>query len=169
MTEIIKKEIIDFKDLVEKGKNRISINFQSKFINKLNNEFNDEEQKWYIANFYVFLNYHQTEEYPINLENVYEMIGFANKGNAKRTLVNNFNENDDYKIVILPRENNLRKDLGGRNEEKILLNVDTFKMICMLAKTENGKKIRKYYIKLENIYNNILNEEREFQENNGVK
>lgn len=29
----------------------------------------------------------------------------------------------------------------------------------MIAKTENGKKIRKYYVKLENIYNQLIKEE----------
>lgn len=80
MTEIIKKTIIDFKDLVENNENTIQLNFQSDLINELNNEFTGEEQRWFIANFYVFLNYHPTEDYPINLENVYNMIGFANKG-----------------------------------------------------------------------------------------
>ncbi len=37
---------------------------------------------------------------------------------------------------------------GGQNEESIMLNIDTFKNICMLAKTEKAKNIRKYYIKL---------------------
>jgi phage anti-repressor protein len=166
MTElIIKKEIIDFKDLVENDGNKININFQSQLINELNNEFTNEEQRWFIANFYVFLNYHPTDDFPINLENVYNMIGFANKGNAKRTLINNFEENKDFKIVILPRENNLKKDLGGRNEEKLLLNVDTFKMLCMLAKTDKGKKIRSYYVKLENINNKILKQQMEESNN----
>lgn len=46
MTEaklIIKKTIIDFKDLVENNKNVIDINFQSNLINELNNNFSDEE------------------------------------------------------------------------------------------------------------------------------
>ena len=32
------------------------------------------------------------------------MIGFANKVNAKRTLDNNFTNNEDYRITILPSE-----------------------------------------------------------------
>jgi hypothetical protein len=43
-------------------------------------------------------------------------------------LVNNFLTDVDYKLVLLPREQNLKKkNLGGRPEEQILLNVDTFK------------------------------------------
>ena len=94
--------------------------------------------------------------YPINLENVFKMIGFANKGNAKRTLENNFTKDEDYKLILLPRE---KKQNAGRCEEEIMLNVDTFKNLCMLAKTDRGKAIRKYYVKLENVYNEIIIEE----------
>lgn len=48
-------------------------------------------------------------------------------------------------------KNHKIKDLGGRPEETILLNIDTFKNLCIIAKTENGKKIRKYYYKLEEL------------------
>ena len=40
-----------------------------------------------------------------------------------------------------------------------MLNIDTFKNLCMIAKTDKGKEIRKYYVKLENIYNEINKEE----------
>jgi phage anti-repressor protein len=162
MTDIIKKATIDFKDLIENSK--ININFQSQLINELNNEFTGEEQRWFIANFYVFLNYHPTEDYPINLENVYSMIGFANKGNAKRTLVNNFEENKDFMIKKDDEKQLLRREkFGGSGilHEKVLLNIDTFKMLCMLAKTDKGKKIRSYYVKLENINNKILKQQME--------
>jgi hypothetical protein len=43
------------------------------------------------------MNYHQTKDFPINLEDIFKMIGFANKGNAKRTLENNFTKEDGIK------------------------------------------------------------------------
>ena len=48
-------------------------------VDKLSKEFTNEEQQWYIANLYMYMNYHATNDYPINLEHVYKMIGFANK------------------------------------------------------------------------------------------
>ena len=45
------------------------------------------------------------------------------KGNAKRTLENNFIKDEDYKVVILRTENNLNiKDLGGRPDENNIYN-----------------------------------------------
>lgn len=46
-----------------------------------------------------------------------------------------------------------------------MLNIDTFKNMCMLVKTEKSKQIRKYYVKLENIYNKIIKEEIESKQN----
>jgi phage anti-repressor protein len=110
------------------------------------------------------LNYHPTDDYPIDLDNIYSMIGFVNKGNARRTLENNFNLGIDYKIHVNEEVNSLlrrdKRDLekqhGGQNKEKILLNVDTFKDLCMISRTEKGKEIRKYYLKLESISNSLV-------------
>lgn len=114
------------------------------------------------------MNYHPTNDHPINLEDVYKMLGFAHKKNAKRTLENNFTKDDDYKILVLPREqevDNVKngRNLGGAglNKETVMLNIDTFKNMCMMAKTDKGKEIRKYYVKLENIYSSIIKQEME--------
>lgn len=40
-----------------------------------------------------------------------------------------------------------------------MLNTDTFKSLCMLAKTPQGKEIRKYYVKLESINHSLITEE----------
>jgi phage anti-repressor protein len=174
-------------------------------IKTLNESFTEKEHQWYIAQLYMYLHYHSTNDYPINLENVFKMIGFSHKANAKRTLLNNFVLDQDY-IIILPKqekqnstvnlseikaahpyggagssynklgeeklktkkskspikdENKKLKNIGGSglNEEIIMLNTDTFKNLCMLVKTPEGKEMRKYYVKLENINNKIIKEE----------
>jgi hypothetical protein len=85
MENIIKPTVVNFKELLEN--NSIDLNFQSKLMDELNINFTEYEHKWYRANLYMYLNYHPTDDYPINLDGVYKMVGFANKGNAKRTLV----------------------------------------------------------------------------------
>jgi anti-repressor protein len=106
------------------------------------------------------MNYHATNDYPINLEYVYKMIGFAKKGNAMKTIKSNFTENEDYKVLLFPTEKQKTEESrGGHNKETVMLNVDTFKNLCMIAKTDKGKQIRKHYVKLENIYNQIIKED----------
>lgn len=161
MNKIIAPKAINFKELVKNSNTTLSLNLETKMINILNMEFTEEEQQWYIANLYIYMNYHPTNDYPINLEDIFHMIGFANKGNAMKTIKNNFTKDEDYKVVLFHSEK--RKNEGGFNKEDVFLNIDTFKNLCMLAKTDKGKQIRKYYVKLENIYNKIIKEEIEEQ------
>lgn len=166
MNQQIVPKAINFKELVNNSNTTLSLNIQTKIVDKLNAEFTNDEQQWYIANLYMYMNYHPTKDFPINLEHIFKMIGFANKENAKRTLKNNFVEDEDYKKLLVRRDEQVSKiengkNLGGAglNHETIMLNVDTFKNLCMIAKTEKGKEIRKYYVKLETIYNDIIKEE----------
>ena len=158
MNHIIKPTSVNFKDLVHNSKTTLSINCQSDMIDLLNQEFTEEQSQWYIANLYMYLNFDPNSDHPINLENVYKMIGFANKGNAMKTLKNNFINDEDYKLIIIPRE---KKQNVGRSEHEIMLNIDTFKNLCMIAKTPQGKELRRYYVKLENIHNKIIKKELE--------
>lgn len=158
-SELITPESINFTELVRNSNTTLSLSqeYQSNMIKILTEEFTEQQQQWFIANLYIYMHYHPINDFPINLENVFHMIGFANKGNAKRTLENNFTKEEDYKITILPSEK------GQIAREDIMLNTDTFKSLCMLAKTDKGKEIRKYYVKLENIHNKIIKEEIEQQ------
>jgi phage anti-repressor protein len=160
-SELITSETINFTELVRNSNTSLSINCESNMIKILNEEFTESQQQWYIANLYIYLNYHPTNDYPINLENVYKMLGFANKGNAMKTIKSNFIKDEDYKITLFHTEK--RKNEGGFNKEDVMLNVDTFKNLCMIAKTDKGKEIRKYYVKLENIHNKIIKQEIEEQ------
>ena len=157
MNQLIRPETINFNELVKNSNTTLSLNSKSKMIDLLNTEFTEQESQWYITNLYIYLNYHPTNDYPINLENVYKMLGFANKGNAMKTIKSNFTKDEDYKITLFRMEK--RKNEGGFNKEDVMLNIDTFKNLCMIAKTDKGKEIRKYYVKLENIHNKIIKEE----------
>jgi len=160
MSQMIQPTTINFKELVKNSNTTLSLNLQTKIVDKLNETFTEDEQHWYVANLYMYMNYHAINDYPINLDDVYKMIGFSNKGNSMKTIKNNFVENEDYKTIIFRREKNkLEQETRGRKEETIMLNIDTFKNLCMIAKTDKGKDIRKYYVKLENIYNEIIKEE----------
>jgi hypothetical protein len=163
MTQIIKPDSVDFNALIKNSTTLTSF-CKSKMVEILNKEFTEEESRWYIANLYIYMNYHPTNDYPINLDTLVKLVGFAHKKNAKTTLENNFIKDEDYKILLTPKGKqvftskgkNPKPNLGGRPNEQVMLNVDTFKNMCMLVKTEKSKQIRKYYVKLENIYNKII-------------
>jgi hypothetical protein len=122
MNILIKQEI-NFTSLIQNSSNILSLNIQSKLIDKLSETFTEEEQQWYITNLYIYMHYHPINDFVVNLENIYKMIGYANKGNAKRTLDNNFVENEDYKITFLPTEkgSELLRDLFIKIYNSLLL------------------------------------------------
>ena len=118
MNQIIAPKAINFNELVKNSNTTLSLNLETKMINILNTEFTEEEQQWYIANLYIYMNYHPTNDYPINLEDVFKMIGFANKENAKRTLKNNFTEGEDYKNLLVRTDEQVQTLLVRTDEQK---------------------------------------------------
>jgi len=125
-----------------------------RLLQLLNENFNDDEQQLFITQFKLYLNYGDDDtKYIIDLDNIYEWIGFSRKDPAKRLLEDNFNKYDDYRLFHLKVEKSF-----GRPKEQILMNVNTFKELCVLASTDKAKQIRKYYIKMESIYNKYLKE-----------
>jgi hypothetical protein len=128
-----------------------------KLLILINKELNTEEQQQFVNNFIIYLKYgNDNTKFIINLDDIWIWIGFDTKGNAKRLLVKKFIENIDYiyyNSASPKREALLESNIKStaHNKETILFNVDTFKNFCLMASTENAKKIRSYYIKMENI------------------
>jgi len=152
------KTPVDIKTLIQTSS--IQIYDQNKLIDKLKEHFDDEEQRLYVSNLFLYLNYHPINDFVVNLENVWKFIGFSNKANAKRLLKQHFTENKDYKIVFIRSdENPSNTNLGGRPQETIMMNINTFKKLCLKSNTDNADKIHDYYIKLEMVYNELMKEE----------
>lgn len=119
-------------------------------------KFDTEEQQRFVNHFRLYLQHgNHKDKYIIDFDDVWEWIGFATKGSAKRHLLKYYTLNCDFKIT-----NALNTDVkrfcqtmnGGQNKEQILMNVDTFKAFCMTANTEKGKQTRQYYTKMESIF-----------------
>ena len=53
----------------------------------------------------------------------------------------------------------IRSDDGKFSNETIMMNVNTFKKLCLKANTESSDKIHDYYIKLEMMFNDLMKEE----------
>lgn len=153
---------LDFAELVKATPTSISTRFQGQLATKLAENFTSDEEKWYLASFYAYSKFHPVNDYVIDLEKVFEMIGFSKKGNAKRTLQKYFKIDKDYKVLLLPTEKLVKSNGGsGLNKETIFLNINTFKHFCLLAQTAKGEKIRDYYVKLETIIQDIDTDQRE--------
>ena len=130
--------------------------------NKLNLEFNDDEQQIFLQHFKGFLN--KDNEFIINIEFAFKWIGFTRKDNAKRLLKKHFELNINYTIIdelscFLPKEEiDDQKYKEGKLNEIILMTPTTFKELALLANTKKGKQVRMYYIKMESIMMKYLSE-----------
>ena len=153
------KTEINIVDLIEKNPiTKLNGNYQSKLIDKVKNKFNNYEQQLFVASFYCYLNYDYKNDYVIDLDNIWKWLGFSQKDASKRVLTKNFTKDIDYKILLhqLVEQKNTR---GGHNKEIIKLNIDTFKKFCLKAGTKKADEIHDYFIKLEEILQEILIEE----------
>ena len=144
-------------------------------LNKVKNTFNETEQQLFIASFYSYLNYHKTDDYIVDLDNIWKWLGFTNKANAKKLLLQYFLQDKDYKtsldasikqkVIEINNKENFTPHLGGakkkggQNIQKYYLNVKTFKSLCLKAGTKKADEIHEYYIKLEELIQEVLEEE----------
>ncbi len=153
----------------------LSNNFQSTLLKKIQGSFIDEDQRIFVASFYSYLNYNSKTDFVIDLDDVWKWCGFTRKDHCKRTLEKHFTVDVDYK-KLLPRigeqvyettkDTHSNKKLGGAglNKETVLMNIETFKSLCMLAGTSKSKQIRQYYLKLEQLLQDTLQEQLREQE-----
>jgi len=137
---------------------RLSSTYQNKLLNKIKEEFTENEQQMFVTSFYCFLNYSKND-FVIDLDDVWQWIGFSTKQKAKELLLKNFIFNVDYikSLNLINKQSKHAK--GGHNKETFLLNIQTFKKYCLKAGTKKANEIHDYYIKLEETLQNIIQEE----------
>ena len=154
-------ETFNIVEAIEKNPNtKLSNTYNNKIIEKIKNNFNEEEQKLYIVSFYSYLNYDEFNDFVVDLDDVWKWLGYGQKDSCKKVLVKNFKINDDYKI-LLSKMTEQDKKHGGNNKEIILLNINTFKLLCLKADTVKARQIHKYYVRLESILHQTIKEESE--------
>jgi len=94
----------------------------------------------------IFAQLDSTEEFPINLSEVWEWLGFNQKSDAVDSLkAQNFLEGIEYGVL----RNQSVGSQGGRPLTEYCLTVDCFKLWAMSVRTERGKEVRRYYLQME--------------------
>jgi phage anti-repressor protein len=86
-----------------------------------------------------------TDQYPVDFDQAWQWVGYTRKDHALETIKANFEEPQDFSRII-------GKSTGGRPAEGYFLTTDCFKAFCMMAGTEKGKEVRKYYLRIEKEY-----------------
>ena len=147
-------------DLIENNPiTRLSNTYQHKLLNKIQTNFSDNEQHMFVASFYCYLKHDSSKDFVIDLDNVWEWLGFNKKHNAKYLLEKQFIIDSDYKIFAPESSGAKNETRGGHNKEIIMLTVETFKRFCLKAGTKKADEIHDYYLKLEKTLHEVLEEE----------
>ena len=151
------KNKFDIVTLIEKNSiTRLNKDYKNKLINKIKDNFTNNEQQLFLTSFYCYLNYDTIKDFIIDFDNVWKWCGFSRKSDGKRVLDKHFVNEADYIILRQPPQNSKE---GGRPVEKITLTVNTFKKFCLKANTKKADEIHDYYIKLENILHETINDQ----------
>ena len=146
-------------DLIEQNPiSSLSGNYQNRMVAKIQDRFSNYEQQLFLASFYCFLRYNPNAEFVVDLDNIWEWLGFSQKIRAKELLEKHFTIEIDYKTLLsLEREQKCGR--GGHNKETIMLTINAFKRFCLKAGTKKADQIHEYYIKLEEVLHEVINEE----------
>ncbi len=101
----------------------------------------------------IFNQLSSDNQFPINFDEAYVWLGYSQKGHAKNGLLRaGFTEEIDYQVS---QTRELRPQGGFSNLEYIYLTLDCFKTWCLLAPTEKGKEVRKYFLEVEKEYRKL--------------
>jgi hypothetical protein len=124
---------IDIVNLIESNPiTKLNGNYQSKLVEKVKNSFTDYEQQMFVASFYCYLKYDNKNDFVIDLDNIWKWLGFQQKVKAKALLEKNFMINKDY-TFLLSQQGKQNNSQGGHNKEIFLLNIETFRAVCILS------------------------------------
>lgn len=150
-------ERLDIVNLIENNPlEKLSNDYQTKLLDKIKETFSDSDQQLFIASFYCYLKYDCKTDFIIDMDDVWKWLGFSRRDHCKRVVEKHFTNDIDYKILLPQIGEQVH---GGHNKEKVVMNVETFKSLCLLANTDRSKSVRKYYYKLEQLLHRLLEEQ----------
>jgi hypothetical protein len=152
---------------------KLSSSYNGKLLTKIQEGFTDFEQQLFVSSFYCYLNYDNKKDFVVDLDHVWKWLGFSQKITSKRMLEKNFVIDRDYKVLLYPKVEqkqasdnvtpvNVASDKdtrGGHNRELIMMTVKTFKTLCLKAGTKKADEIHDYYMKMEEIIHQVIQEE----------
>jgi hypothetical protein len=89
---------------------------------------------------------------------VWKWLGFQQKVNAMTLLEKQFKIDIDYKNLTKSDAPKIKMN-GGQNKQTIMLTVRCFKSLCLKAQTKKASEIHEYYMKMEEVLHQIVEEE----------
>jgi phage anti-repressor protein/DNA-directed RNA polymerase subunit H (RpoH/RPB5) len=138
---------------------KLSDTYNNKLLIKIKENFNETQQQLFISSFYCYLNYHPTNDFVIDLDDVWKWLGFSTKQKARMLLEKQFIVENDYKLLLNHNDRQNNDTRGGHNKQTIMLNLKTFKLYCIKADTKKANEIHEYFVKLEELLHETIHDE----------
>jgi len=132
--------------------------YNSTLIEKIKLNFSPFEQQLFLSNLYCNMKYDHKKDFVVDLDNIWKWLGFSQKNNAKLLLEKNFTVDVDFTIRS-SNKRSIQGERGGHNKETILLNLETFRKVCLKAGTKKSDEIHEYFIKSQKFLQDIFAEE----------
>jgi hypothetical protein len=118
-------ESFDVVDLIENNPiSKLSTTYQNKLLTKIKEKFTESEQQIFVASFYGFLNYDTTNDFVIDLDDVWKWLDFSTKQKSKMLLEAQFVKDTDYIILLNLQVKQSDHTRGGHNKEILLKSMD---------------------------------------------
>jgi len=158
-----KMQQLNIVDLIEKNPiAKLSNVYNSKLITKIKENFSGFEQQLFVGSFYCYLNYDKNIDFIVDLDNIWKWLGFSTKQKVEMLIEKLFKIDVDYKFASEDKKvekADKQEKNGGQNIKKIFLTVKCFKSLCLKAQTKKASEIHDYYLKLEELLHEIVEEE----------
>jgi len=146
-------------ELIEKNPiTRLSQEYNGRLLTKIQESFTGFEQQLFVSSFYCYLNYDKNMDFVVDLDNVWNWLGFQQKQHAKTMIEKNFKLDIDYKNLTNLDAPKVKMN-GGQNKQIIMLTVRCFKSLCLKAQTKKASEIHEYYMKMEEVLHQVVEEE----------
>ena len=96
------------------------------------------------------------EQFPVAFEDAWQWLGYSSKQAAKKKLLRNFETDLDFNIIQVDRVQNEGRRRVSRLVKQIKLTIDCFKSLGMMAGTDKGKEIRRYFLECERTVKDVI-------------
>jgi len=157
-----KMQELNIVELIEKNPiSKLSKVYNNKLISKIQENFTGFEQQLFVSSFYCYLNYDKNLDFIVDLDNVWKWLGFQQKYNAIRMIEKHFKLDIDYKNLApqVGGASSNDEKWGGHNKQTIMLTIKCFKSLCLKSQTSKASEIHEYYMKMEDVLHQIIEEE----------
>ena len=173
-------DTLNIVELIEKNPiTKLSQSYNNILLEKIQKNFSTFEQQLFVSSFYCYLNYDKYTDFVVDLDDVWKWLGFTQKITARMMIETNFKLDVDYTVCI-PEFKKSNQDQtsggsdddqsaentvpvkpknGGQNKKTIKLTIRCFKLLCMKAQTKKAGEIHDYYLNLEEIIHQTVDEQ----------